>query len=581
LLKKVAVNRSAPKLAAAAAAPTPATAPPAAIPTDTTTTTTTTITSSPILPTKIEEVPIGGLIPLTGVRYEVSIVDFCAQVTLLQRFENREENPIEAVYEFILEERVAVSGFFAKVENKLIAGVVQPKQKAKDTYDDAIAAGGGGFILEEDKDKPNVFSVSVGNLPPQKEVLVSITYVTDIGTLPEGHVVFLIPGAGTANTIVAPTLNTLYEKEIGTARFSINVSLEFGSPIETVTSSTHQLTVLPGEKPNKANVIVSAESATAKEFELQVKTTQTNDLTCRVQQYEDGSKVAMVSFFPKIEGDAICECIFVVDRSGSMGGKPIEQVKQTLQIFLRSLPEGTLFNIIGFGSNFMTLFPKESVLYNETTLDTATKYVEKMSANLGGTNILQPLMSIFAKQSKPGIPRQIFLLTDGQITNTTECINAVRNNANTTRVFTYGIGNDVDRALVRGLCRAGNGDCEFIRDTETMNEKVLKLLNKALQPALTNIKVSWSNQQHIKTTPSIFPPLFGGSRLIVYGLLPQDITKPISVTLSAMSNVTPVNVKVEVNPNEITHGVQIFKLAAKSLISYSSFFYHHFVKRDN
>lgn len=122
----------------------------------------------------------------------------------------------------------------------------------------------------------------------------------------------------------------------------------------------------------------------------------------------------MVALHPHLPDDSqiFTEMIFLVDRSGSMSGSRINQVRDTLQIFLRSLPEGTLFNIIGFGTRFDKLFP-ESKEYNENSLQIAVQHVEKMSANLGGTNLLNPLQAIFAEKCKEGIPRQLFVLTDG------------------------------------------------------------------------------------------------------------------------------------------------------------------------
>lgn len=129
---------------------------------------------------------------------------------------------------------------------------------------------------------------------------------------------------------------------------------------------------------------------------------------------------------------------------------------------MNSLPEGTLFNIVGFGDNFVKLFPG-SKEYNDKTLQIATEHVNKMEANMGGTEIVKPLSAIFAEKPKEGIPRQacqnstnqptslidiqIFLLTDGEVRNTQECIDTVRKHAGDTRLFTFGIGT-VNRLII-------------------------------------------------------------------------------------------------------------------------------------
>lgn len=78
-----------------------------------------------------------------------------------------------------------------------------------------------------------------------------------------------------------------------------------------------------------------------------------------------------------------------------------------------------------------------------------------MKADLGGTNILRPLREVLQSKPKEGYPRQLFVLTDGEVSNTQECINFVRKHSDTTRVFTFGIGNEASQELVKGLANAG------------------------------------------------------------------------------------------------------------------------------
>lgn len=91
---------------------------------------------------------------------------------------------------------------------------------------------------------------------------------------------------------------------------------------------------------------------------------------CIIQDAPAGKKVLFAALYPKMdeEADVVTEMIFIVDRSGSMAGAPMRSVKDTLQIFLKSIPMGCWFNIIGFGSRFRKLFP-ESVEYNGTVFD--------------------------------------------------------------------------------------------------------------------------------------------------------------------------------------------------------------------
>ena len=88
-------------------------------------------------------------VPLTGVVVEAKVEDFLAQVTIKQRYENVENDPIEAIYEFPLAEGASVSSFYAIVDGKRVDGKLKEKEEAKNDYDDAIAGGHSAFLLEE------------------------------------------------------------------------------------------------------------------------------------------------------------------------------------------------------------------------------------------------------------------------------------------------------------------------------------------------------------------------------------------------------------------------------------------------
>ena len=121
------------------------------------------------------------------------------------------------------------------------------------------------------------------------------------------------------------------------------------------------------------------------------------------------------------------ELIFVMDCSGSMSGGRIRECKRAMQIFLQSLDEGVIFNIVRFGSNFEILWP-ESKPFNEENLQVAKRYVDRADADLGGTQLLPVLQTIFQKDHIPGKSRQLFLLTDGEVQNTGNCVMEVSGN---------------------------------------------------------------------------------------------------------------------------------------------------------
>src|SRR5512143_814704 len=120
----------------------------------------------------------GAPVPLRGVRVEAKVQDYACQVVLSQRYRNDEALPIEAVYRFPLEEGVAVCGFEAVIDGRHVVGEVDERGKAFQRYDEALAAGHGAYL--PDQERPDVFTLSVGSLPPGKEVVVRLTTVSEL-----------------------------------------------------------------------------------------------------------------------------------------------------------------------------------------------------------------------------------------------------------------------------------------------------------------------------------------------------------------------------------------------------------------
>eukprot|EP01087_Luapelamoeba_hula_P007563 TRINITY_DN1849_c0_g1_i1.p1 TRINITY_DN1849_c0_g1~~TRINITY_DN1849_c0_g1_i1.p1 ORF type:complete len:911 (+),score=210.03 TRINITY_DN1849_c0_g1_i1:64-2733(+) len=512
--------------------------------------------------------------PLTSSEAHALIRDFCASVTLVQTFRNTQDSPIEAVYQFPLNDKYCICGFEADVDGKVIVGRCKEKEAAKNIYDDAISEGHGAYLLEQDV-TTNMFKVNVGNLPPGKEVKIKITYVTELAFDVNQNLYWTLDSYKTQDD----ASSAYYQQEV-LPSLILDVQLDMTSAIKSYCSPTHPIKFEFGDDSSKATVTLSGSadrSLDEVDFKLYVKLAQPHKPCARVEAAEDGDLAAMVSLYPEIplgeDEEIYNEMIFVVDRSGSMSGARIKQVKLTMQIFLRSLCPGTMFNIVGFGSRFEFLFPEGSVEYNDKNLDIATKHVNELEANLGGTIILTPLQKILQSKTMDGYPRQLFVLTDGEVNNTTECINFVRQNAHTTRVFTFGIGADASKALVKGMADAGEGFHEFVLPGENMEVKVMRQLKRAMQPAFTNLQVEFlgdalpeQQKQQIQQAPFRLPPLFAGGRLIVYAFLPTAATAPLTIRLTAKTAIKPYEATLEINPQDAKTGTLFHQLGAQRLI---------------
>uniref|UniRef100_G3RKF1 von Willebrand factor A domain containing 5B1 n=1 Tax=Gorilla gorilla gorilla TaxID=9595 RepID=G3RKF1_GORGO len=236
--------------------------------------------------------------------------------------------------------------------------------------------------------------------------------------------------------------------------------------------------------------------------------------------------VIMLNFCPDLQSVQPClrkahgEFIFLIDRSSSMSGISMHRVKDAMLVALKSLMPACLFNIIGFGSTFKSLFPS-SQTYSEDSLAMACDDIQRMKADMGGTNILSPLKWVIRQPVHRGHPRLLFLITDGTVNNTGKVLELVRNHAFSTRCYSFGIGPNVCHRLVKGLASVSEGSAEFLMEGERLQPKMVKSLKKAMAPVLSDVTVEWifPETTEVLVSPISASSLFPGERLVGYGIV--------------------------------------------------------------
>ena len=387
------------------------------------------------------------VVPLKKVSVQAKLCGYIVGLESVLKYSNESVDPLEVLFRFPVDESFAVVGLEAMIAGKKIKAEIKEKEEAKMEYDDAMASGFTAALAEEKTG--DIFSISLGNLPPNSEAELHLQLVGELPIDAEGGVKFTLPSvlkprytpSGSTDPL-AYSYGTSIQDQVATTHAVFDFTLDVMEPnsISEVTSPTHTITT---QKDN-LRVHVSLDEPKPLVKDLVILVTQKDPHTPRAisesgnaklsQRKYMGSPAVMLNFFPKFETKrAACEFIFVIDRSGSMSGSYIKSARETLLLFLKSMPPGCNFNIIGFGSSYQVLFP-DSVEYNQSNLDAAVSHVEKkLHANLGGTELLEPLKYIFTLPLLRGLPRQVFVLTDGSVSNTNACILEVKNNVSHTR----------------------------------------------------------------------------------------------------------------------------------------------------
>ncbi|KAM9733623.1 von Willebrand factor A domain-containing protein 5A-like isoform 3-T3 [Menidia menidia] len=538
-------------------------------------------------------------VPLRSIEVELQVKDHVATVISTLIYDNKEDKPLEAVFVFPLPGDAAVCHFSAKLGKMHVVAEVKEKQQAREEYDDALSSGQQAFLLEESEQSSDIFSMSVGSLPPGESASIRLEYVTELAVQADDGLRFCLPAV----------LNPRYQPQ-GAAGVAVQVtsvpaslvpySLSFSArvsaprPISKVESSSslEPLQYLSADQ-TQATVKLSEAHKFDRDVELLIYYKDAHQPTAVVEAGQASAKsgtlmgdaVAMVSLYPEFPQAVMSslqscgEFVFLMDRSGSMSCPINNQKKQetrissardTLLLLLKSLPMGCYFNIYSFGSRFEHIFPT-SVEYSEKTMEDALKKVEQMQANLGGTEILQPLRHIYSQPCIPKQPRQLFVFTDGEVGNTKEVIALVRKNSGSHRCFSFGIGEGASSALINGLAKEGGGHAQFITGTDRMQPKVMQSLRFALQPAVEDISVTWSLPKEVSATV-LSPPitvLFQGQRSLIYAQLTgtgsEAAVGSVTVKYSLAGQPSESQLHFGLKPAEDT-GLTVHRLAARTVI---------------
>ncbi|KAJ7778432.1 von Willebrand factor type A domain-containing protein [Mycena metata] len=451
-------------------------------------------------------------LPLLGVRAEASVKELAAQVKLTQTYRNDATFPIEAKYSFPIPVTGSVCSFvMIKRDGTRVVGIVQEKQEARATYDAAVAQGQQASLMEQQS--PDVFQVSLGNIPSNEEVQIELVYATELSEDEENDSIrFHLPTHIGARYGQPPSSMHFGSTPAATAFLNILMSVEASAPIAKISSPSHTVSTELGPDPslpnfkelpfsNYARVSLSSDSGLDKDFVLTVKSAGLDAPRCVAELHPTHDTAALaLTLVPRFKLLEVSrqEFVFMVDRSGSMGNQRIAAAKKALIVMLRALPhQDSLFQLVSFGSRATSLWPQGSKPYNQETLEEATRHIDGMDSGYGGTEIRGALQHCFGAR-KMDRPTSLFVLTDGDAWDVDGVLNEVKSAVAAApaeaflRVSVLGIGNSASTAMCQGMARVGNGTCMMVGEEETsFTGKIARMLKAAKIPPISNIRVDW------------------------------------------------------------------------------------------
>lgn len=468
-----------------------------------------------------------GLLPVAGSRDDYPLIqaqchyhllDVGLRGRLVHTFISNATNTFDVNYRFPLPPDTSVHGFSAKIGDRRIQGVVREKQQARAEFEAAVAHGERAALLQQEN--VEIFKLSLGNVLSGQTVEVQLSFVQTVtheGGV--GDTMRLMFPLTIAPRYGAPPGGDPYRSTAVPATGStldFTLSLQMAASITSIASPSHPVSVTigrlapedTGEHDGRlAHVSLATAALLEKDIVLLIGCQGLDRARCVVETFspaegaEEWTDAYALTFVPRFKLPEIPtqEYIFLVDRSGSMGGGSgkMGAVKSSLQIMLKSLPTtGTTFNIISFGSRQSKLW-QYSEQYTAETVHAASAYVDKMTADHGGTEMKQALAYAF-RTRQTNDPATVFVLTDGQSYDLDgvrdiiqEYVNKSKGHASFLRVFCMGIGNAVSKAMCDVIARSGNGTAVYVGEKEKPDQKLMGLLRAAAGPPIDDLEIDW------------------------------------------------------------------------------------------
>jgi Ca-activated chloride channel family protein len=468
---------------------------------------------------------------IDSLEVNAQVTDQVAKVQVSQSFVNTGSRQMEVAFIFPLPYDGAIDRMTLLVDGREMPARLLSADEARRDYEAIVRKNRDPALLEWVG--TGMFKTSVFPVPPGARRTVSLRYV-QLCRKQEGMTDFLFP------------LSTAKYTSYPVEKIDFRISVESQEDIKNIYSPTHSVEI---KRPDDRHAVVSyaaKDQVPSSDFRLLYDIgrgkVSMRVLSYRPDKYQDGYFLLLAS--PEIKAGSERPkktVLLVMDRSGSMSGQKIEQVRAALKHVLNNLREGDLFNIIAFDSEVESFRP-ELQRYNDKTRREALGFAEGIYAG-GSTNINEALRVSLSQLTDAGRPSYVVFLTDGLPTvGETNEMRVVANskefNKVHARIFCFGVGYDLNARFLDKLVRENFGQSEYVRPDENIEEHVARLYNRIESPVLTGLQMRYDfDAVRTEDGPPInrvYPreatDLFAGDQLVVVGRYKKAGTAKVVAT---------------------------------------------------
>ncbi|MBI1831582.1 MAG: VWA domain-containing protein [Planctomycetes bacterium] len=452
---------------------------------------------------------------LVDQKVTINIEDQVAVTRIEQSFRNHTGRELEATYLFPVPKGASVRKFTMWVNGVEVPGEIVKAEEARKIYTDIVSRSHDPGLLEYMNQ--GLMKVRVFPVPPKGDQRISISY-TSVSSSDNGLIEYMYPMRTDGKA--AETLE----------KFSININLKDQRPLTNIYSPSHPITIT---RPNDKEAVIGFEKNAAildRDFQLfyQAGSKDIGLTAVSHRPIADRPGYFMMLLSPRAELSKMQvqprDFVYVIDTSGSMRGKRLTQAKNALKYCLKQLNENDRFAMINFAST-VTKYTNNLQTASASNIEAARKWVDDLEAT-GGTNIDEALKDALAMRSNDtSRTYTMVFFTDGQPTwgerNPQKILeNVKRSNTGNTRIFSFGVGDDVNTVLLDGLADTTKAVSSYVRESEDIEARVSSLYAKISNPVLANLKLEV------------------GGDITINEMYPQQLPKDEIITLAKRYGIT-------------------------------------------
>jgi Ca-activated chloride channel homolog len=482
-----------------------------------------------------------GNLPLDRIDLRADITGLTSRVELTQDFVNTFDVPLEATYVFPLPDRGAVTGMRMSADGRVIEAELQERETARRAYDDAVAAGQRASIAEEER--PDVFTMRVGNIMPGERVSVALTVVCPL-SYDDGEASFRFPlvvapryipgtplddaavGDGYADdTDAVPDASRISPPVLlpgfpNPVRLSIDVGIDatglsltgVRSSLPAVSVGDGRVRVQPGERANRDFVL-----------RLSYGADDFSDSLVLVPDADGDEGTFQLTVLPPVGSAPVHprDVVLVLDRSGSMDGWKMVAARRAAARIVDTLTAADRFAVLTFDDlvERPDRLPAGLVEANDRNRYRAVEHLARVDAR-GGTEILPPLQEALGllrgSRTRDAV---MVLVTDGQVGNEDQVLRQLHADVHHVRVHTVGIDTAVNAGFLHRLAEFGRGRCELVESEDRLDEAMDAIHRRINAPLVQGLRLQPDGLQILDDTiaPARLPDFFAGVPLVVAG----------------------------------------------------------------